>query len=211
MPTFKHAKLVRDNIWGWHEKRGHIVVGHKLGGGKKLRDALCEKLHEEADEVRGALTRDELIEEIADIQQILDDLCTVEGVTKDQIEIARAKKQERKGGFLKGDYIETVSIPDENDKWAQYCRRDPNKYPELDAEGRANPEMPTLETGKYTHSKSGKPYEVLGVAMQTETNEPYVIYRPLYETKYELFARPYEMFVEEVELDGKTVPRFRKR
>lgn len=71
-------------------------------------------------------------------------------------------------------------------------------------------DFPTIEPGIYRHNKTGNLYEVLGVAFQTETEEPLVIYRPLYKTDYELFARPYTMFVEEVELNGETKPRFEK-
>ena len=69
-----------------------------------------------------------------------------------------------------------------------------------------------LEKGVYRHNKSGKLYEVLGIALQTEANESLVLYRPLYahDFGYELFARPYEMFVEVVELNGKKQPRFEK-
>ena len=70
--------------------------------------------------------------------------------------------------------------------------------------------FPKIEKGTYRHSKKGHLYEVLGVALQTETDEPLVIYRPLYEADYELFARPYDMFVEKVELNGVVVPRFEK-
>jgi hypothetical protein len=71
-------------------------------------------------------------------------------------------------------------------------------------------ELPQLEKGTYRHNKSGKLYEVLGVALQTETDEALVIYKPLYESEHELFARPYSMFTETVEINGKTVPRFEK-
>lgn len=71
-------------------------------------------------------------------------------------------------------------------------------------------EFPRLQKGVYRHSKKGHLYEVLGVARQTETSEPLVVYRPLYENEYEIFARPYEMFVENVELNGETKPRFEK-
>lgn len=71
-------------------------------------------------------------------------------------------------------------------------------------------DFPTIETGTYRHSKTGNLYEVLGVAFQAESEEPLVIYRPLYKTDYELFARPYEMFVEEVEISGVRQPRFMK-
>lgn len=72
--------------------------------------------------------------------------------------------------------------------------------------------IPTIEKGTYRHNKTGNLYEVLGVALQTETDEPLVIYRPLYEHDfaYKLFARPYDMFVEMVELNGKKQPRFEK-
>ncbi|HMQ96340.1 MAG TPA: DUF1653 domain-containing protein [Candidatus Saccharibacteria bacterium] len=69
---------------------------------------------------------------------------------------------------------------------------------------------PDSKKGMYLHNKSGKLYEVLGTALHTETNEQMVVYRPLYETKYELFVRPYDMFFETVVLHGRQVPRFEK-
>ena len=73
-----------------------------------------------------------------------------------------------------------------------------------------DPEPKAIQKGTYRHMKSGKLYEVIGAALQTETHEQLVVYRPLYESKFELFARPYEMFMEQVELDGETKPRFER-
>lgn len=70
--------------------------------------------------------------------------------------------------------------------------------------------MYSVKPGKYLHSKSGQLYEVLGVAVHTETAEPMVVYRPLYKTVYELFVRPYTMFVEDVEIGGEVLPRFER-
>lgn len=70
--------------------------------------------------------------------------------------------------------------------------------------------FPSIEKGTYRHSKKGQLYEVLGVALETETSEPLVIYSPLYKSEYELFARPYSMFIEKVEINGTLVPRFEK-
>lgn len=70
--------------------------------------------------------------------------------------------------------------------------------------------LPTIEKGVYRHNKTHQLYEVIGTALQTETGMPLVIYRPLYENEYQLFARPYEMFIETVELDGQMQPRFEK-
>lgn len=63
-----------------------------------------------------------------------------------------------------------------------------------------------MKPGKYKHYK-GKEYEVLGVAKHSETLEELVVYRALYD-EGGLWVRPLEMFAEEVEVNGKKVPRF---
>ena len=66
----------------------------------------------------------------------------------------------------------------------------------------------TLKTGKYKHYK-GKEYEVIGIARHSETREELVVYRALYQNEGEnLWVRPMKMFLEEVEIEGKKMPRF---
>lgn len=72
------------------------------------------------------------------------------------------------------------------------------------------PEPKVMQKGVYRHTKSGKLYEVLGVALHTETNKQLVVYRPRYESSWQLFARPYTMFNDEITLNGERVPRFEK-
>lgn len=71
-----------------------------------------------------------------------------------------------------------------------------------------------LTPGVYVHYKSDeKRYEVLGTGRNTETNEEYVVYRPLYETsddKPDFWVRPLEMFIGTVVVDDEVVPRFRR-
>ena len=62
--------------------------------------------------------------------------------------------------------------------------------------------------GRYRHYKN-KDYVVLGVAKDSETLEELVVYRAEYGDK-ETWVRPYKMFLEDVEVDGKVVPRFRE-
>lgn len=62
------------------------------------------------------------------------------------------------------------------------------------------------ETGLYRHYK-GQPYRVLGTARHSETMEPLVVYQALY-GEYGLWVRPASMFCENVQVDGKMVPRF---
>ncbi len=64
-----------------------------------------------------------------------------------------------------------------------------------------------LKLGKYRHYK-GKDYEVIGAAKLEETLEDMVVYRPLYKSEFSLWVRPLSVFMESVEIDGKTMPRF---
>jgi hypothetical protein len=63
-----------------------------------------------------------------------------------------------------------------------------------------------LPPGRYRHYK-GKDYEVLGIARHSETEEELVVYRCLY-GDFSLWVRPLAMFLEEVEVDGRSVRRF---
>lgn len=71
--------------------------------------------------------------------------------------------------------------------------------------------------GLYKHYK-GAMYEVIDVALHTETQAKLVLYHALYDcpqltAEYgdkPIFARPYNMFFETVKYQGRIVPRFTK-
>ena len=63
-----------------------------------------------------------------------------------------------------------------------------------------------INPGLYRHYK-GNLYEVIGVASHSETEESLVVYRALYGARG-MWVRPFEMFVSEVQLAGKSVRRF---
>lgn len=64
-----------------------------------------------------------------------------------------------------------------------------------------------ITLGKYEHYK-GKQYEVIGIAKHSETLEEVVVYKALYGERG-LWVRPLKMFLEEVEVNGKKMPRFK--
>ena len=68
----------------------------------------------------------------------------------------------------------------------------------------------------FRHYKN-KDYLIIGLARHTESFEELVVYRALYKYKgepgskindYQVWTRPKNMFLEEVEIEGKKVPRF---
>ena len=64
----------------------------------------------------------------------------------------------------------------------------------------------TVQNGRYRHYKGGE-YEVLGCARHSETEEWFVVYRPLSGTGG-WWIRPMTMFVETVLVNGRARPRF---
>lgn len=64
-----------------------------------------------------------------------------------------------------------------------------------------------IQKGIYEHYK-GNRYEVLVTAQHSETEEWMVVYKTLY-GDFSTWVRPYSMFVESIELEGKIVPRFK--
>jgi hypothetical protein len=63
-----------------------------------------------------------------------------------------------------------------------------------------------ITAGVYRHFK-GKRYEVIGVAPVVDSDEIYVIYRPLYGNRA-LVLRPYSEFIGTVDRDGREQQRF---
>lgn len=64
-----------------------------------------------------------------------------------------------------------------------------------------------IKPGLYQHYK-GPMYKVLFVATHSESEEPLVIYQTQY-GDFSHWARPLSMFLETIDLNGVTTPRFR--
>lgn len=63
-----------------------------------------------------------------------------------------------------------------------------------------------LKKGKYRHFK-GNEYELIDIALHSETMEPMVVYRALY-GENGLWVRPASMWNEFIDRDGYQGPRF---
>ncbi len=89
-----YNKLVRDKIPDIILSRGVMPKTH-IADEAEYWQKLKEKLTEEVDEFKS----DESIAEIADIMEVIDTICEYKGFDKAQIEILRAEKAEKRGGF----------------------------------------------------------------------------------------------------------------
>ena len=61
--------------------------------------------------------------------------------------------------------------------------------------------------GLYEHYKKNR-YKILAIARHSETLEELVVYQALY-GELGIWVRPVAMFLENVSVDGKLVPRFK--
>ncbi len=211
MIRFYLQKLVRDKVVEKCLDDEEVLhTEYRELNKQEFRRELLRKVHEEVDEIPlGDNQRDESLKELADLQEVVDTLRRAFDFSIEQVQGEMARKKQDKGGFDKRHYITYHDLADSS-KWVEILRAQPDKYHEETAGSEERSHYTGVAKGTYRHSKSGKLYEVIGRTLATETEELLVIYRPLYENEYELFARPVSMFTETVVLDGKSVPRFEK-
>ena len=89
------------------------------------------KLVEEAQEVCEANRRHEIIEELADVLEVIDGMCRAYGIDFNEIVQAKKEKHQKRGGFETGMYVESLTMSEDNPR-INYFRSSPHKYPELE-------------------------------------------------------------------------------
>jgi predicted house-cleaning noncanonical NTP pyrophosphatase (MazG superfamily) len=128
MLKFKFSKLVRDKIVEHQIALGAKPSFRTLKPAEHKRE-LVRKIIEEASEITKAVP-EEIAGELADVQQALDDLAQLYGLSPDDIAKAQAVKRQKNGAFKKGLYIETLEV-DEDDPWVKHYRQNADRYPEI--------------------------------------------------------------------------------
>ncbi|WP_368505208.1 phosphoribosyl-ATP pyrophosphohydrolase [Alkalihalophilus sp. As8PL] len=96
MPTYN--KLVRDRIPEIIERSGkgfRTEILDTQGYDQQLR----EKLKEEMNELLEATSRKDVVEEMADLLEVVYALGSIHGVQPDEIQQVRMRKQSERGGF----------------------------------------------------------------------------------------------------------------
>jgi len=126
---FKIDKLIRDNMPDILRGYGLTVYEKQLEPPEYLR-RLKDKLEEECEEVLSASQPDELLEELADLSEVILAMIQAHGFTQGQLETRRLAKKAEKDGFENRTYNSFVEIQKNNPK-AAYYRAQPEKYPEI--------------------------------------------------------------------------------
>ncbi len=126
---FKVNKLVRDNIPSILEAQGIKVTGRVMEKEEYI-ERLKDKLLEETKEVRLSNTREELLEELADVLEVMMHLAGEHEISLEQILEMRKGKAKKKGAFAQKLYISSIDIEEGNEAITYYTAR-VDQYPEI--------------------------------------------------------------------------------
>ncbi|MEB3703078.1 GNAT family N-acetyltransferase [Candidatus Bealeia paramacronuclearis] len=129
MAKFRFEKIVRDKVPQILEVQGIHFVQKELSAPEKIK-ALKDKLLEESQEVHEASSPQDLLEEIADVAEVLDAILAQSQITWEEVNLARTKKNEKSGAFQKSVYIKTVEAEDGH-PLESFHYESPLKYPRL--------------------------------------------------------------------------------
>ncbi|MFY9227931.1 MAG: nucleoside triphosphate pyrophosphohydrolase [Candidatus Microsaccharimonas sp.] len=132
MPTFIFNKLIRDKLKGLYVELNQDAEYKDLTS-EEFTKALKQKLLEEVKELVVSDSREDLVSELADIQQVVQDLMDHEHVSADEVEAKRIETFNKKGGFTGAHYVTTLRLQD-GDKWVDYYRKSPDVFKEVSDE-----------------------------------------------------------------------------
>lgn len=125
---FKFAKLVRDNIVSGIQTAGNKPV-FKILNIDEYKLELLKKLAEESNEL-GSASKEELLGELADLQEIIDNLLDAVGISRQELTDAQIKKNLKAGSFKNMHYIDYVEAEEESE-WGRFYLKNSHKYPEI--------------------------------------------------------------------------------
>ena len=97
----EYPKLVRDRIPEIIKEQDGWDVPVEVLDDTMFEQRLRQKIVEEAVELATADSETHLLEEIADVHEILDELEKLKGFTQEQVKIVQDQKREKRGGFKK--------------------------------------------------------------------------------------------------------------
>lgn len=123
-------KLGRDKAAELFAEQGCKLKFHIVEDNEEYLDALTQKMVEELEEIFECETKEQAIEELADLEEVMAAFKKLINVDQKEIDTARKEKLEKHGGFEKRVYVEHVEVPEGTERY-NYFMEDPDKYPEI--------------------------------------------------------------------------------
>lgn len=93
-------KLVRDQVPENLKAKG-LESEIRVLGDEEFEQELLKKAFEEAEELAHAIGRDEVLKELADLEDVLAEIKKLKAITDEELEIVKKQAFDKKGGFTK--------------------------------------------------------------------------------------------------------------
>jgi len=129
MHKFLQNKLWRDKALELMRATGSIIHTKQLDD-VQYKEQLKIKLREEVEEVCAAQETKELIEELADVFEVISALCALQNISWEDVRAGQQEKRDKRGGFFERTFV-TIAEHAAGSFGEKYCRAEPNKYPEI--------------------------------------------------------------------------------
>lgn len=126
---FQQNKLWRDKAPELMNAMGSIVHWQRLDDTAFINE-LRIKFLEETTEVMQAQSTDELIEELADVLEVIKAFCTFYQIDFNVIVEKQQQKKDARGGFEERKFV-TIAEHPTGSFGEEYCLKQPEKYPEI--------------------------------------------------------------------------------
>ncbi|MBM18362.1 MAG: nucleotide pyrophosphohydrolase [Epsilonproteobacteria bacterium] len=130
MRKFKQDKLWRDKLVDIIEQKCGSKIHWRRLDGTEFDKELRIKLLEEVQEVTCAKDKTELVNELANVYEVIDTLANVNNISKEEIFVMQREKRKERGGFVERKFVEVAEHPI-GSFGEKYCLADPKKYPEI--------------------------------------------------------------------------------
>ena len=127
--AFLQNKLWRDKAVDLMKELKSIIHWQRLTDAE-YDYQLRQKLLEESREVYAATSKQELIQELADVLEIIEAISNANEVSLEEVRAIQLEKKAERGGF-EGRKFVTIAEHLEGSFGEKYCLADPVKYPEI--------------------------------------------------------------------------------
>lgn len=101
-------KLIRDKIPEIIQRDRGSLAKTRILEGQDYRDALKTKVTEEAAELLNAKSREDITNELADLEELIRTIAAENGIALEELEMIRQKKLRERGGFEKRLWLESI-------------------------------------------------------------------------------------------------------
>lgn len=129
---FLFNKLARDKAAERLTAQGAVVKSKILEDNNDYLEAITQKIVEELEEVFDSQSQEELIVELADLEEVLAAFKKLVDIDQKEVDTVRKAKAAERGLFEKRLFVEYADVPESATDIIEYIEAQPDKYPEID-------------------------------------------------------------------------------